>query len=121
MIKFNKKFVLFMALLAINFSCTSLQSRKKKSGKIQIDNSTCISDSTHAVEYAITKWKEKFNDIHFAEQPFTAKLIGDSVWFVSSSDEKIGKQKSGVINFGGVLTIYIRKSDCSVVSINVTK
>jgi hypothetical protein len=96
-------------------------SKQKINEGSSLNPANCIPDSISAVNFAKLKWEEKFGKEIFDRGPFSAKMLNDSIWFVSSSEESVRNPGPKTINFGGILSIQIRKRDCEVLYINVTK
>ncbi|CAN0449671.1 unnamed protein product [Phaeothamnion confervicola] len=114
-------FILQLILLLALLSCISNRNKKEKISIENLKTNNCIQDSISAVKFAKLKWEEKFGKEIYERGPFTAKMMNDSIWFVVSSYELNRNARPKTLNFGGVLSIQIRKSDCKVLFINVTK
>lgn len=113
-------------ILILSFSTTKFQWLDKDRYKCppeSIDyNDDCLKTSKDAIKTAKQKWVDKYGKHINQRGPFTAKLIGDSVWVVSSSPKRlIQNSDSRTFLFGGILSISLRKRDCKVLSIETTK
>lgn len=83
---------------------------------------TLVPDSTTAVKIAEVIWLPLFGEKIYNEQPFVAKLIGDSVWQVTGSssiksDSHVHGGNIITIYSGGVAYIKIKKSNCEILDV----
>jgi hypothetical protein len=84
-----------------------------------------VPDSSTAIKIAEAIWLPIYGEHVYKQKPFTAHLVGDSIWVVQGSihgpKNGFDTSSSGVVTFtvsyGGVLNAEIRKNDCKVISV----
>jgi len=83
------------------------------------ERKSCLPDSLSALKLGKKILFEKLGKD--PDATYSSYLIGDSVWVVTNSYEKYRKKHKDVFIFGGGRTIHLRKQDCAVLNISITK
>ena len=101
-----KQRIATFVLLIMSFSCGNFQNISPDQRKFDPKADGYVPDARTAIDVAKVILPNIYGKDVLKEIPFTAKLIGDSVWIVDGSVPKGTK--------GGAVHIEIRKSDCKI-------